>query len=112
MRYSKTERSLDSGEWFHITSPEQHKILQEYGSLDPENYSFARIQIGNYNGPGKYMLIQYKQRCPRNCCYDDVNEVLTAQDVAYEIKKEIIRLAEILKEAKQNQYLSCTKDEH
>lgn len=93
------KRSLKDGRWLNVTSPEEHESLKGYGVLKPKEYGFARVQIGNYNGPGKYMLLQYQQRCPRNCCYDDVNEVLTPEQVVSEAKKEIRELTELLREA-------------
>lgn len=105
-------RSIKSGHWFNVTSPEEHTNLKGYGSLTPKEYGFARVQIGNYSGPGRYMLLQYNQRCPRNCCYDDVNELLTPEEVASEAKKEIIKFTEILKEAGQKAYLIESLVEH
>lgn len=89
-------RSIKSGHWFNVTSLEEHTSLKGYGSLTPKEYGFARVQIGNYSGPGRYMLLQYSQRCPRNCCYDDVNELLTPEEVTEEAKKEIIKYMRIL----------------
>lgn len=105
-------RSIKSGHWFNISSQEEHTNLKNYGSLMPKEYGSARVQIGKYNGPGKYMLLQYSQRYPRNCCYDDVNELLTPQEVTEEAKKEIIGFTEILKDAGQKAYLIEKLIEH
>lgn len=88
-------KSIKDGRWFNIESAEQHKTLKECGNIVPK-LGFARVQIGTYTSPGRYMLLQYNVRCPRNCCYDNVNEVLTEQQVIDIALKEIIELYEIL----------------
>lgn len=93
-----------SGNWFTIQDEAQFNNLKAYGSVAAKRNGrdfFARVQRGEYTGPGKYMLLQYSQRCPRNCCDDAVNEVLSASDVQEYAKEQIIELAKILKEAKQ-----------
>lgn len=93
------KRSLQNGKWFELKSEEEHKQLKAYGSITPKDYGFANVQIGVFNGPGRYMLLHYNQRCPRDCCYEDVNEVLTVADVAKEAKQEMLNYAKIAHEA-------------
>lgn len=93
------EQNLNSGCWFKISTEKEHNLLTEYGNLD-SRYGSARVRKGKFIGPGKYLVLQYQQRCPRNCCYDDVVEVLTAKEVIDEVKSEIIDLANLLREAR------------
>jgi hypothetical protein len=85
---------LANGRWFKIESPEQHANLKKYG--DPNTKTFwADIQIGEYIGPGQYMLVQYTT----GRCGDMVNKVLTPQEVAKEAREQIRELADVLKQA-------------
>ncbi len=91
---------LKKGRWFRVTSEEQHKRLKSHGTLDEKSSWTADIQKGKYVGPGLYMVLNYSQRCPRNCCYDSVYEVVPSSEVAEMVKAEMIELAEILKRAR------------
>lgn len=105
-------RSIKNGRWFDVNSLEEHTSLKGYGSLTPKEYGLARVQIGKFNGTGRYMLLRYSQRCPRNCCYDDVNELLTPDEVVEEAKKEISEVAAILKETGHKAFLIEKLIEH
>lgn len=94
------KQNLNNGCWFKITNESEHKMLKKFGNLDNRYNIGARVQIGTFVGPGKYLVLQYQQRCPRNCCYDSVVEVLTSQEVIDQVKSEIIDLANLLREAR------------
>lgn len=93
-------KNLRFGKWFEVKTLKEHENLKKCGSLQYNEHGFARVQRGDYVGPGRYMLLQYDQRCPRNCCYDNVHEVIPAKHVASIIASEIRELAEILKQAR------------
>ena len=80
-------RDITDGKWFDINSEADFKQIQSYGTLTKKDWGSARVCKGDYAGPGKYLLLQYTQRCPHNCCYDDVNELLSAAEVAKEIEE-------------------------
>ena len=91
---------IRDGEWFEVASESEHAMLLEYGRLTPTTGLSARIHHGEYVGPGRYMVLRYWQRCPRNCCDDDVIRVLSATDVMSRVRNEMRELADILKAAK------------
>lgn len=93
-------RDIRRGKWFDIINEEQFKNLKQCGRLEYNSFWTARVQIGTYNGPGRYMVLSYQQRCPRNCCYDSVHEVMSVADVVDIIKEEMKELAELLKLAR------------
>lgn len=94
-------RDIKTGRWFQLETKAQHDKVLAFGRLDPSGTSGqARVQRGNWSGPGWYMLLAYSQRCPRNCCYDDVHEILPASNVATEAAKEMQDLAGQLKDAR------------
>lgn len=97
------KRNILEGIWFEVYNQVDHKNLKANGNptIDESSWS-VRVQKGEYAGPGRYYLMQYYQRCPRNCCYDNVNEVLAAYEVANEIKEIIKEAAQILKESRTN----------
>lgn len=82
--------NIFEGRWIQINS------LKEFDS-----YQNGRCNKGEYSKPGKYMIFEYNQRCPRGCCYDDVVELVHSDDIVYEIKEKMTDLANLLKEAKQ-----------
>jgi len=69
-------KDLTSGTWFDIKTERDFDQILRYGRLDNTFYR-ARVQRGGWEGPGQYNLLQYTQRCPRNCCDDTVNELLS-----------------------------------
>lgn len=81
-------RDLTSGKWLEIKTEAEFKQILAYGRLDTTFYH-ARVQKGDWQGPGKYKLFQYTQRCPRNCCDDNVNELLTEKEVIEEVKQQV-----------------------
>ena len=85
-------RDLTSGKWFDLKTEKEFTQILRYGRMDSDFY-FARVQIGKWQGPGKYKLFQYSQRCPRNCCDDNVNELLTEKEVAELVNEQIVELA-------------------
>lgn len=94
-------RDIKNGRWVTIENEDQFKTLKKYGRLDVGGMDrAARVQMGNYEGPGDYYLLSYSQPCPRGCCYDDVYEVLTADEVVKEIVNEIRDLAADLRQAR------------
>lgn len=93
-------RNISNGSWFNIKTEAEHKQLKAYGSLTTA-YSQSRVQMGTFEGPGRYYLLSYSQRCPRGCCYDDVHELLSASDTAIEVREAMRDLAYILKSSRQ-----------
>ena len=85
-------RDLTSGQWFELLTEQQFNIIRTYGRYDTTFYH-ARVQIGKWQGPGKYKLFRYTQRCPRNCCDDNVNELLTKKEVIELENEQITELA-------------------
>ena len=83
--------SIQSGKWVTIISESHFEALLQ-----------GRVNKGEYNGNGNYLLLKYQQRCPKNCCYDDVVELISAKDVIYQVKEEIVDLAQILRTARAN----------
>jgi hypothetical protein len=81
-------RDLTSGKWLDIKTEAEFKQLLAYGRLD-RMWFHARVQKGDWQGPGKYKLFQYTQRCPRNCCDDNVNELLTEKEVIELVKMQV-----------------------
>lgn len=102
MGYSTSGDSLTAGRWFTVATKDQHDNLKRYGCLAPPkpNLWAARVQIGTWAGPGRYMVFQYTQRCPRNCCDDDVCKVIPADEVVAQVREEMRELASILKAAR------------
>jgi hypothetical protein len=95
-------KRFQDGRWFDVATKEQHDCLKRYGALAPPRQPWgARVQIGEWAGPGRYLLLQYHQRCPRNCCDDDVNNVYSAAEVAEAVRDDIRELAGILREARK-----------
>lgn len=96
-----SRQALQQGRWFDVATKGQHDCLKRYGQLTPPSSPWgARVQMGEWKGPGRYMLLQYSQRCPRNCCDDVVNSVLTADEVIEDARNQMRELADILKEAR------------
>lgn len=93
--------SLTSGQWQEIQTPEEHASLLAHGTIRGAWGSWANVQRGDFGGPGKYLLICYYQRCPRNCCDDLVRELLPASEVATAVREEMRELAQLLKEARK-----------
>ena len=91
---------LTEGRWFDVKNQKEHSSLKRYGKLEGNELWSARIQRGTYIGPGRYLLLSYEQRCPRNCCDDSVLELLTAQEVVDQCKEQMRELADTLKKAK------------
>ena len=79
--------------WVKINSRETFDKLQRLQS--------SRCKRGDYSGPGLYATFCYQERCPRNCCYDSVIEMLDAKTVISLVKEKMIELAEILKKARK-----------
>lgn len=96
------KRDITEGEWIVIRSEYEHGKILSYGKLDAKNTdNFARVQIGKFTGPGYYLILSYQERCPRNCCYDSVREIIDSKGVALEVKEKITELAGILKNARK-----------
>lgn len=60
----------------------------------------GRVNQSEWKGPGSYYKLTYQQRCPRNCCYDDVCEMLTADEVKNEVIEKMKDCAILLREAR------------
>jgi hypothetical protein len=84
------KRSILEGKWVYVGSEKNFNVLQD-----------GRVNKGNYNGPGKYLLLEYQEKCPRGCCYDDVVELMSTSDVIYEVKEEMKDLANLLRTARE-----------
>jgi len=93
-------QALTDGRWFDVANEQQFQNLKRCGRLTYEQFWTARVQIGTYEGPGRYLLLSYQQKCPRGCCYDSVYEVLSADDVIKESKEQMREYADLLKQAK------------
>jgi hypothetical protein len=94
--------ALTSGRWFTLTVAHQHANLKAFGRPTIPKFSggSARVQRGEWAGPGRYLLLSYTQRCPRNCCDDAVFEVLSAADVAALAREAIRKHADLLRTAR------------
>lgn len=93
-------QALTDGTWHEVKNEQEFNNVKRCGRLTYNPDWQARVQIGTYAGPGKYLLLSYQERCPRNCCYDSVYEVLSAQQVVTEAKEQMREFAELLKRAK------------
>jgi hypothetical protein len=49
----------------------------------------CRVRHNKFTQPGRYMILSYLQRCPRDCCYEDVCEIISIKDVVEEIVYDI-----------------------
>jgi hypothetical protein len=91
------------GEWFQIENEDEFRKILAYGKNShkfTELTRQARVQRGVWCGAGKYMLCQYQERCPRNCCYDNVNELIPFSKVASIAVDKMQEYEEILAEAR------------
>lgn len=89
---------ITSGTWFNVATEDQHDSLKSYGTLNQKaNKWMANRQLGRWQGPGWYMLRQYQGGSP---CYDDINKVCSAREVAEEARELMRDLADVLKDAK------------
>jgi len=94
-------RDFKGGRWFTLATKAEHDTVKRYGRLDrPPGWTMARVQIGQWNGPGRYLLLSYQQPCPRGCCTDDVCELIPAADVVEAVREEMRELAAVLKVAR------------
>jgi hypothetical protein len=59
-----------------------------------------RVHKVYWTVPGWYYIKTYTQRCPRNCCDDNVIKITHASDRVKEVKEEIRELADELRTAK------------
>lgn len=94
--------SLTDGRWFDVKTELEHRNMVMYGipNNDIMKRYMSRVQIGTYVGPGRYLLLSYQRKCPRGCCYDDVHEVICAEEVVEDTREKIRELANLLKKAK------------
>lgn len=74
-------RDILEGRWIEL------KTEAEFN----ECFDRALVRKGEFNGPGTYKILAYDQRCPRNCCYDDVIEVVSAKQVVDELEEGCLR---------------------
>lgn len=93
-------QALTDGRWFDIKNEQEFNNVKRCGNLIYNPDWQSRVQMGTYAGPGRYLLLSYQERCPRNCCYDSVYELLSAQQVVIESKEQMRELAETLKKAR------------
>lgn len=63
----------------------------------------ARVTRTKWCGPGMYYIKEYKQPCPRGCCYDDVFESYTPSEVIDEVVDQMRDLAYQLRTARKDQ---------
>lgn len=89
--------------WFDVRTAAEHANLKQFGRPEPPTGIRvpARVQMGTWTGPGRYFVLSYTQRCPRNCCDDSVFEVIAACDVAQMVREVIREYAAVLREAKR-----------
>lgn len=95
------KRDILQGRWWNIQSQNEFDLVLKYGQLTKFWEYTVRVHRGDYIGPGKYLLLRYSQRCPRNCCYDSVYELLSSRDVVEECKDKMGDLANLLKKARK-----------
>lgn len=62
--------------------------------------TFYRVQHIDWAGPGRYYVRTYRQRCPRNCCYESVISIMPKNKRAEELVTAIRELAGELREAR------------
>ncbi len=96
-----SRRNLVDGKWFTVQNEQQHENLKSCGRLTYDSFWSARVRIGKYQGPGRYLVLSYQQRCPRNCCDDSVCEVIPAADITDMAKEKIKELVDLIKEARK-----------
>lgn len=82
---------IEEGQWFKANNKDEYDRVKSHGH--------ARVQLGTWDGPGKYMICRYSQPCPRGCCDDTVNEIISAEDVKVIVREKMKNLAVILREA-------------
>lgn len=95
--------------WVYIVNAKQYETLLAYGDFKPNMGGFARVQRGDFSGPGRYLELTYSERCPRNCCDDFVRELVSADEVVRLVKEEMRELANVLKEAKRTKFQGVEK---
>lgn len=95
------KRDILNGLWCELTSKEQFAVLRCYGRLEkPALAPMARIERGKWSGPGRYLLLTYEKRCPRNCCWDLVRELRSDAEVIAECRQKIRDLVQVIKTAR------------
>lgn len=81
-----------------LTEYQDKQKFETEKKLDAYCYGY-RVQKQEWTGPGWYFIFKYTQRCPRDCCYDDVIWAIDAAEyrkLLVEQGKEIAgRLSEI-----------------
>lgn len=75
--------------------------MLKYGQLTKFWEYTVRVHRGDYIGPGKYLCLDYIERCPRNCCNNTVRELISSKDVTEECKEQMCELAKLLKKARE-----------
>lgn len=96
-------KKLNDGQWFTVKTEDDFNFLHKYGTLKRGKYLDGyRCKCGEWKGPGKYLSINYDEPCPRDCCVDNVHELIFQDEVAELIKEEIRDLCLMLKEAKKH----------
>ncbi len=60
----------------------------------------ARVPISNWVGAGKYAVMWYTQRCPRDCCDEYVCEAIPAATYAVRVREQIQELLSLLRQAR------------
>jgi hypothetical protein len=69
-------------------------------TLDEHSFDVTDIK---WDGPGWYYYLFDSQRCPRNCCYDQVIRVYPAARRIYDLKEEMQHLADELRAAREKE---------
>lgn len=82
----------DSMGWKYFATKEDANV---------EGRSHNRDIIKNlWEGPGYYHIRLTSQRCPRGCCWDSVVVIESPTEVANRITRQMIHLADGLREAR------------
>lgn len=70
---------------------------------DEQEFSKERRRAtrGEFKGAGWYLCVEYLERCPRNCCYDECLDKLHSEDVVEEVRKTMREWASLLKTARE-----------
>lgn len=97
---SDRDTAIEEAEPFRLVLEEAFERLKKYGTVEPDSGFMSQVRRGEWKGPGRYFLLQYCQPCPKGCCHDSVNEVLTEEDYRQEVQGLIDRRTQDLKSLK------------
>ena len=94
-------RNLAEGLWFNIRDEADFMTVGRHGSRSEKSYR-ADVRLGEFCGPGWYLLVSYANRSQRHGL-ETFHEMLPAEAVVSECRSQISDLAYILKSARKKQ---------